>query len=229
MFLGGEYITLLGYLRYTRSMKSPLTTTRIRLQSAMTFIELIVVISIFGIMATIVLSNFKSFANKITIENVAHDVALRIVEAQRSAASGKLSSLVNVPDGYRPRYGIFVDQVNNKMTLFIDAPTGGAIAGNYHYDDTGTCPSTECVSELVFQNGYTISSILGDSTGGTPLVAAYIIYERPSLQAFISGYTNSAGLSGSGTYEYELDIGITAPTGEKATVKVYYAGNVVVQ
>jgi prepilin-type N-terminal cleavage/methylation domain-containing protein len=211
-------------------MQYHLLNIRKNIHRGMTVMELVVVISIFGIMATVILSNFKSFTNKITVQNIAHDVALRIVEAQRSAASGKLGALLFVPDGYRPRYGIFADVTANKLTLFIDAPVSGGSAGNYVYDTTNSCPSVECISELTFQNSYNLTTITGTVGTASPvtLTSAYIVFERPSLQAALYGYTNSAQ-GGLGTSYDEVDIGLSAPTGETATIRVYHAGQVVVE
>ena len=58
----------------------------------MTYVELIVVLSIFSIMTSVVLFNYGAFQAKVDIKNLASDIALKIVEAQKSALSGKLST-----------------------------------------------------------------------------------------------------------------------------------------
>ena len=50
--------------------------------NGMTYIELIVVLSIFAVMTSIVLFDYGGFQAKVDIKNLASDVALQIVQAQ---------------------------------------------------------------------------------------------------------------------------------------------------
>ena len=59
----------------------------------MTYVELIVVLSIFSVMTSVVLFNYNEFQAKIDIKVLANDIALKIVEAQKSALSGKLPQI----------------------------------------------------------------------------------------------------------------------------------------
>ncbi|KKQ07855.1 MAG: hypothetical protein US18_C0006G0001, partial [Parcubacteria group bacterium GW2011_GWB1_36_5] len=55
---------------------------RIKKNRGMTYVELIVVLSIFAVMSSIVLFNYGEFQAKVDIKNLASDIALKIVEAQ---------------------------------------------------------------------------------------------------------------------------------------------------
>lgn len=53
-----------------------------KMRKGFTLIEFVVIISIFAIMASVALFNFKGFQNNVAINNVAHDIALVIRQAQ---------------------------------------------------------------------------------------------------------------------------------------------------
>ena len=54
-----------------------------KLNKGMTYVELIVVLSIFSIMTSIVLFNYNEFQAKVDIKVLANDIVLNIVEAQK--------------------------------------------------------------------------------------------------------------------------------------------------
>jgi prepilin-type N-terminal cleavage/methylation domain-containing protein len=64
-------------------MKKTINKTR-----GMTYVELIVVLSIFSVISTIVIFNYKEFQAKVDIRNLANDVALKIVQAQKNSTTG---------------------------------------------------------------------------------------------------------------------------------------------
>ena len=69
-------------------------------QKGMTYVELIVVLSIFSAMTSVVLFNYGEFQAKVDIKNLASDIALKIVEAQKSSLSGKLPE--SFPVNWKP-------------------------------------------------------------------------------------------------------------------------------
>src|SRR3989338_9773919 len=76
-----------------------------KLNRGMTYVELIVVLMIFATISSIVLFNYQEFQTKVDIKNLASDIALKIVEAQKSAISGKLSAQGDFAP--KPAYGIY--------------------------------------------------------------------------------------------------------------------------
>lgn len=93
--------------------------------AGVTFIELIVVISIFALISTVVLFNFGDFSTSISLQNVSQDIALKIAEAQRSAVSGRSNViLANTPTTpeYSPTYGV----------LFSTALAQSSITNNFY-------------------------------------------------------------------------------------------------
>ncbi len=88
----------------------------------MTFIELVVVLGIFGAISATVLFNYRDFSTSITLQNLAQDIALQIKQAQTDAVSGRIpvftagSSQDNnpalIPADWKPSFGVAF-QLNN--------------------------------------------------------------------------------------------------------------------
>lgn len=180
-----------------------------------TFIELIVVISIFALISTVVLFNFGDFSTSLSLQNISHDIALRIAQAQREAVSGKYNPLLlqyTLPQDFAPRYGVYFASTassspdfnkpnsGKEFIYFTDLPDTGS--GSYEYgrydpDQTSgqlstTCSTqtTECLDRTFITTGDTITSITVDGTV-TPDVT--ILFKRPFPDAMI--HTNSSGPS----------------------------------
>lgn len=58
-------------------------------QKGFTLVEFIVIMSIFAIMVGVVLFNFTSFRSRVTLDNLAHDIALSIRQVQTSAGASE--------------------------------------------------------------------------------------------------------------------------------------------
>ncbi len=93
-----------------------------------TIVELIVVITIFGILAGLILFRYKDYQAAINLENTAQDIALQIQKAENDAIGGVFPHLGNgqmaPTSGWRPSYGVYFDpstQTNQKRFLvFFD-------------------------------------------------------------------------------------------------------------
>ncbi len=83
-----------------------------------TFVELIMVLAIFGIFTSIIVFNYSNFNGAITLQNLAHDIALQINQVQKTAISGANNPLVGFWQEYHPRYGVYFQHPsNNAQTL----------------------------------------------------------------------------------------------------------------
>ena len=143
----------------------------IKNQNGFTFIELIVVISIFAIMSGVVIFKFDDFSSNITLQNLSHDIALRIKKAQNEAIFGQSNTIGQqnfgvsytgeYADRYAPTYGIHFSPDNNKQfTFFADRQ----FTYNGTYDIGGsTCNSpgggTECLEDVNIQGSETITEL----------------------------------------------------------------------
>lgn len=91
----------------------------------MSYVELIVVLAIFFTLAGAMLLNSGTFQKKVEISSLSNDIALKIVEAQKSAISGKLPPLDQQQYLYdqgllswKPSYGINFD-LNASTKSFV--------------------------------------------------------------------------------------------------------------
>lgn len=179
-------------------------TRKTQRQKGFTLIELTFVISIFAIMASVVLFSFKSFGAKTALDNLAQDIALRIVGAQKAAASGALTpGLLGFDAASAPSYGVFFtsgvtpNPADQEFTYFADLNHNG------FFNSLGSCPSSptgsnECLSVTGITTGDYIDRIcyrypLGSDPahvlcdiGGS----AHITFKRPFRDAVMFGCTS---------------------------------------
>ena len=88
----------------------------------MTFLELIVVLGIFGAISATVLFNYSDFSSNVDLQNLAQDIALQIKKTQTDSVSGRIPTLTDaqnqnigalVPSDWTPSYGtVFTTTAN---------------------------------------------------------------------------------------------------------------------
>ena len=201
-------------------------------QAGMTYVELVVVLSIFSIMSSIVMTNFNKFQEKVDIKNLANDIALKIVEAQKSAMAGKLpnKNYSQVSD-WKPSYGLSFDLRssvgNSQITgpnffyLFTD------LDANKFFDPSSFCStaidSSECLDKIIL-NKNTISNIAViyfDSHFNSPsLNNLALSFTRPDSKASFSSDTLLLN-----DVDY-AQITISSPQNVSANIKVYASGRI---
>ena len=179
----------------------------------MSYVELIVVLSIFSVMTSVVLFNYGEFQAKVDIKNLASDIALKVVEAQKAALSGKLSTQDFAP---KPSYGVyfnispstsfiyFADFNNDKIYNEISLDTI-LITKNNSIERIDRCTSADCVSFAPIT---------------TPLS---VTFKRPDSKA---NFTNPVGndlIQNSSDY---IRITIKSPKEAKALIKIYPSGRI---
>lgn len=146
-----------------------------------TIIEMIVVISIFAIMAGLVLFRYREYQANINLENTTQDIALQIQKAETDAISGRYPALANgqsVPVNWKPSFGVYFDSATPKefkyffdyQSYLSDTPVAlgafspdGALPGVRGVMDGGglTCgnTSTECTNVITITNDAQIQMI----------------------------------------------------------------------
>ena len=192
----------------------------------MTYVELIVVLSIFSMMSAFSIYNYNTFQNKVDIKNLANDIALKLFQAQNSAVSGKLPLLAPVP--WKPSYGIYFN-LNP-----VGAPNTGGDVFYYFADldqdkvfDYGVysnCPSGECLEKINITKGNYIARVASYAGGvGTALTdEVHITFTRPSQTATFS---DKNGIPFSPVPEY-IEIQLASPSGITTRVKIYPSGRI---
>ncbi|MFN4181242.1 MAG: Tfp pilus assembly protein FimT/FimU [Candidatus Paceibacteria bacterium] len=158
----------------------------------MTFLEITVVMSIFAIVSSITIFNYKTFQAKVDIRNLTNDIASKFTQAQRRALFGDLH-----PQGgadWRPAYGLSfdlntgADTDNKTFYYFVDLDQGRDFdAGVYDCAPYGT---GECLEKISITRGDSIQSLEvyfeGDPTPQQITSRLDIVYTRPNAGALIT-------------------------------------------
>lgn len=183
-----------------------------------TLIELIVVISIFSIISSIVLFRASDFNRKIAIQNLAQDIALTIKQAQVYASSGKTSGFFG---SNPPSYGVYFQ---------LSTPTAFNYFANYDglssYNSTncgGAQSGSECLENINI-NGGNVTEICFDNKTSCSAQDVQILFVRPFPSAIIK--------DGSGVSIYSnVSIKITNPQNANSfkNVKVFSTGQISVE
>lgn len=221
-------------------------------ERGLTFLELMVVIAIFGIIAGVVLFNFKDFSGSISLQNTAQEVALRIVEAQRDAISGNIGRGTAADATVRPTFGVYFDLAgadstvpfnsaippNQQFALFTD------LAGTGEFDRTTCSPglgsTVECLDLVNINTGDAIEDICINEKSGN---GHSCFYANPSdsagnigmpvnvtfVRPFPSAHFNVQSQAGLPLSVDDLEIKIVSPRGQKKIVVLWATGQVSVE
>lgn len=193
----------------------------------MTYVELIVVISIAALLSTVSLFNYKLFQDKVEMKTLANDIALKITEAQKSSISGKLPLLGAYPN-WRPSYGIyFPQQVNNPITsnksFYYFADLLPSLTPDKRLGSISSCPGAECISIINMTKGKYISSIKSyvGATGTDLNAPLHITFTRPNSGADF--YKDNLEFLGVNYIEITLS---AADNNTTAVIKIFPSGRV---
>ncbi|HEV7424625.1 MAG TPA: type II secretion system protein [Candidatus Paceibacterota bacterium] len=187
----------------------------------MTYIELIVVLSIFSVMSAIIIFNYGLFQARIDIKNLASDIALKFVEAQRASLSGNLPPLAQqaqITSSWKPSYGVYLNPVsdNKSFIYFADLDQNSNLINP---DCSGVA---ECLDKISITKGNTISSlnVFYQNSTSAPLNDLTVTFVRPNSAAVIKSTTP---LNPNILY---VQATILSPRSPTATIKVYPSGRI---
>lgn len=171
--------------------------------------ELIVVLSIFSVISSISMFNYGDFQARVDIRNLASDIALKVVEAQKSALSGKLSTQAFT---FKPAYGVYFTSPSTSFIYFADF-------NNINGYEVG---AGETLDTINITKGNSIERIDICTNNPCTLVASTnslsITFKRSDSSAVFTG----ASVTGS---QY-IQITIKSPKGMTAVIKLYPSGRV---
>lgn len=192
------------------------------LSKGFTYVELIVVLAIFAVMSSIVLFNYGEFQAKVDIKSWVSDIALKIVEAQKSAMSGK--QVTGSPTDWKPAYGVYFDTADSKNLIYF-ADIDGSPGYNF-----GDVPDIVNITKNIFI--YKIEKCTGEPCplNSPEINPLSITFKRPDSSAV---FTGSGGLLydpnnlSTGLFAY-IQITIKSPrsTTVMAKIKIYPSGRV---
>jgi len=199
-------------------------------QAGMTYVELIVVLSIFAVMTSVVLFNYGKFQEQVDIKVLANDIASKIVEAQKAAMSGEI--LVTPPsDDWKPSYGVYFDlsterypdgvSHNERFTYFAD------IDNNNNYDVA--LDTSSATADITITKEDSVKDITAYFTDGTkdPLNGTLsITFTRPDSGAVF--YDGTTGKISSVNY---LEITVQSPGSNPSVgyIDIYPSGRIQVK
>lgn len=210
-----------------KTINFQLKTTR-----GMTYIELIVVLGIFAVMSSIAMFNYGNFQAKIEIRNLANDIALKIVQAQKDATSGRLPPQFMGSD-WKPSFGVYFsdstdatfDVYNAKFAYFADA---GISPIDKDYLCTGTrCDSSlnsdEWLESIQMHKGKIENLEISPSGCGLAPNDISIVFTRPSSSAVFN--SKGTDLTGCKTEYVKINI-ISENKSAQASISVYPSGRI---
>lgn len=184
----------------------------------MTAIELIIVLGIFSVMASTVFFNYGKFQAKVEIKNLANEVALKTVEAQKSAVSGKWNTSFG---SNKPAYGVvFNVALPTQFAYFAD------------FDNSNTCTGTQC--DPPFTVGGEVQDVITMTRGSIPVSglemigagcpatvsALTVAFRRPNASAIISSSPAH------GCTPTNVAVTISSPSSLSAKVYLYASGRI---
>jgi type II secretory pathway pseudopilin PulG len=190
----------------------------------MTYIELIVVLSIFAVMTAIILFNYQTFQAHIDIKNLANDIALQVVQAQNSSAAGELPPLVQQaiianPATWKPAYGVYINPtVDNASFIYFADLNNDNLYTNVNCIGVG-----ECLNKISITKNNVISRLdvfyQGDATAHS-LTDLTVTFTRPNSAAILkstTAFTNPVSY---------VQITILSPQAYASLIKIYPSGRV---
>lgn len=186
-----------------------MNTARAAKKQGFSSIELVVVLAIFGVLSGVVLFRFSDFNANVSLNNLAHDVALYAKKAQTDATSGRRVAAA-VPGAAAPSYGVrFERATGDRFQYFRDANNNGLYASSEELENV-VIQSRDRITELwVLGSGYT-------RVDGS----VHITFTRPYLEANIRSQTpNLSNIT-------RAFIVMTAASGKQKTVVVHKSGQI---
>ncbi len=177
-----------------------------------TLIEFVVIISIFAIMASIALINFAGFRSNVGLNNLAHDIALTLRQAQVFGWSTQTAELNAVGDATRYANGVFFKYNGNSYAkeFKLYSKKDDRPGAEYYFDDLNTTDLT--IDTINIQGPNHISDIRTASSpeqlefdsvthiinGGQSISAdVSVAFSRPRPEAMF--FSGTIGLSASNT------------------------------
>jgi len=201
----------------------------IKMNRGMSYVELIVVLSIFALLSSVAVYNYGNFQTNVDIKNLASDIASKIVEAQKSSLNGALPTKSGYDSSWKPSYGVYFD-VTSDPKSFVYFTDLGVWDGNNNntqnslFDGSFVDCTGECLDKIAITKGNKISRI-DKCTGDTcppidsdSISSLAVLFKRPDSSAIFTG----ADVSGS---EY-IKITIESPKGATAFIKIYPSGRI---
>ncbi len=195
-----------------------------------TLVEMLVVISIVGLISTIIIFQYSKFDSQLLLHDAAFEIALEIREAQVLAVSVQSGAgSLGGPNAFEHAYGVHFDIANPyQYILFRDDKDGGT--GNKYRYDSQSGNSDTILNTFNFQRGMYIEKVCVVNAGGASAGictnagsgGADVSFVRPNPDALI------LKSSGGPTQYSRIEIWIknNRSAADRWKVKVYPTGQI---
>ena len=196
---------------------SKVKSQKSKVNQGFTFVELIVVIAIFSIMAGIVIFNARDFGDSIALQNLAQDIALQLKKAQNDGSSGRFNIGFTGYPMSKISYGLqFNTTEYTQFSYFADLDNDGTLRSN-NFCGTG---GYECIKIFSIPNGDKISNLCVNQGSSCGLSSVDITFTRPNLNATIVTNPISSRIIA------DAEIEIKSPKGKTKTIVIWPTGQI---
>jgi len=180
-------------------------------RAGFTMVELLVVIGITVVIATMSLSAYPNFARTTDFQNVLLDVALTLREAQVFGLGTREADAGGV-DAFDVAYGVRFSVNDATLIFFIDRNDDGIYNGSL---------SGESFREFVLRPSFTINRLCVEPACFTPVDTLDITFKRPNPNARVT-------IDGGGTFILfpEARIEMRSPQGDLKSILVLPTGQI---
>lgn len=198
-------------------------------------IEMLVVVGIFAFLSSVVFANYNQFNIKASLDNLTHQVALIIRQAQVYGIS--VSQIYSSSKAYGVYFSTATPGDQKTFVLFNDrhGPFAGDNAPDKIYNPGpdpcgGVDLNDECVEKVSIQSGDTVGTLKArektDPANALTLKALYVVFTRPNPDANILGVD-----ANNNQYDKLPDAEITlqSPKGATKRVVVWSTGQIAVE
>lgn len=186
------------------------------LNRGFSLMELIMVITISGIMLTVVVIKQSTWNDTLAVNTQVYDLASIIRQAQTYSLGVRENSYSPSGDNFNVGYGIYLSQDSlNSYIFFVDKNN------NKKYDGVG-----EKIEEKPLERNVTIKTVCGRDNcfpGIGPLYKVNIVFYRPESKASME-FLNSGGQGGKDNPP--VTITLQSQNGDEASVKIEENGQV---
>lgn len=214
-------------------------------QSGFTLIEMLIVVAIFAVVATILLFRYSDFSTSVGVRNLAQEIGLSARKAQSYATSVRSIAGTNgIMSDTFPAYGIsfstsptankVYDPTSTNFALFVDVSPDASGKTSNTFDNNSICgiPAVgqECVESFGITGQNKIVSLCTDSPSTNSCFTAQnpgkvnVVFHRPNPDAVICvvGATGSC-ISQPSSY---LKVTIQSVKGLQRVVTIWNTGQI---
>ena len=200
--MGAYFAEHFSHMAIATPYKKTTRALRPSLQSGMTLVEMAVVVSIVAIVSAVIVFNYSSFRNNVTIRSLSQDIALAIRKAQTYATSVQAIDNSTSSTNQFPGFGISFSTAQQsspntatpsrkQFVLFADIadPNNPNAEPDGMYNNGGSCGTpqygNECVESFSITTPDQIVELCTYDDGCFTSGTIDIVFDRPAPDANI--------------------------------------------